>query len=340
MCIVVAVVLTGCGGGGNAIFPSDYQRPSWGLTNGKIAFAWIGGNAAGTYIATIPQGGGGQTNITPSNNPQSGLEGGYDPSFDAAGDKLVIVSKRVNQTNDGIYTMDATGEDANFARLTAITGTGYDFQPFWVTATAGTYANQVVYSSCRGTDGHGQILSISPTPSATPAPATVLSISGQSLTWPTISPDGNLLAYGVTAQTLDAYKNDNTQVMEAHVRRLSDNADFVIVDSANTAVWAAAHTDAPAFSPDSHKLALYTNISGQSEIWVVDISQIESGAVAPGSFSPQQLTHSGTVATPNRWPVFSPDGTRMLYISGYELWTISSDPASTNPNPIRLTRTY
>jgi hypothetical protein len=346
---VTCVILSGCGGGGNSVFPNIFWRATWGQTNGKIAFAWLGGTGVNYYLSTIPQGGGSETLLTPSTNANSGLEGGYDPSFNAAGDKLAFASRRDAQGSDGIYVMNATPNNPNATRLTADTAVGFDFQPFWVTATAGSYAGLVVYSSSRPGGTYGQILAVNPTLSSSQTPTPVMSDSGHNLTWPTVSPDGALLAYGETTaggQTLDQYNSDagNAFQMVIHVRRLADGADFVVVDSTNQTAWAAAHSDAPAFSPDSHTLAFHTNVSGGFEIWVADISQIESGATAPGSFSPVELTFTANSHWANGYPVYSPNvlGTNgsplLLYLSNRELWTIDSNPHSTSPNPVRLTQ--
>ena len=318
---VLTVAFTGCGGGNNnTIYQQVVERASW--FSNSITFSSFGGNSL-PYIWAMASSGSGQTVLTPALTgtplpPQGGLEPWYSPT----GTQIAFSGQRSPATTNGIYIMSSAGESSGISRMSPDDATGVDQQPFWVPA-AGPFASQVVYSTSRtvnasASGGRGRI--VAQVASTGGALTMLVDIPGRTATWAAISRDGTKLAYTV----YDGVWNFNSAPATAniYVKDISGtivpSAPGTLVTSADPTTPTVERTDrneAPSFSLDGTQVAFHSNRG-------LTFSIYRSGSL-DGTLAPTLLATALT-GSGDGYPVYSPDGTRILYNSARELVTMSS----------------
>lgn len=116
------------------------------------------------------------------------------------------------------------------------------------------------------------------------------------------SPNGKKIAYG--------NRNDG----DIHVMNADGSNDHALTDTGNN--------DFPDWSPDGHKIGFTSDASGQSEVWIMN----------PDGTHDHQVT---TVGVEGFSPVFSPNGMKMLYQHGPQIYV--SDLNGAHPQPVATT---
>jgi TolB protein len=120
---------------------------------------------------------------------------------------------------------------------------------------------------------------------------------------PAWSPDGTMVAY-TAGYGMEPRELSIVDVNNRAIRQITNNAALEIL---------------PAYSPDGQSIAYVSNITGDYEIWLLDLARGQS----------IQLTHSSTLDTR---PCWSPDGQKIMFVSrrsGYmHLWIMNKDGSS------------
>ena len=319
--VVLTVGFTGCGGSGaNTIYQQVVERASW--IGNAVTFASFGGNSV-PFIWSMASDGAGQTVLTPALT--TGLpEGGIEPWYSPNGSQIAFAGQRSPATTNGIYIMAAAGESTSIARLSPDDATGVDYQPFWVPAL-GLFASQVVYTTTRTVNtslsgGRGRIVAETTTGGTI---TMLVDIAGKTATWGAVSRDGNWLAYTL----YDGVLNLNSAPPAANIYVKSITAGFdptttgtlVTTKSPSDLTPRTDRNEAPSFSADGAQIAFHSNRNGTFSIFR---SVSLTGAVAPVVLA-TALTGNG-----DGYPVYSPDGTRILYNASRQLTTINSTDGS------------
>jgi TolB protein len=104
------------------------------------------------------------------------------------------------------------------------------------------------------------------------------------VSFPHVSPDGDWLVYERTEPREDIFLS---RIDGSDRRALTDDAFF---------------DRRPRFSPDGRRIAFYTNRDGQYEVWTLDR---DGSNLRPLTHDPERRNA--------RYPIWSPDGSRLLY---------------------------
>jgi Tol biopolymer transport system component len=319
--VVLAVGIIGCGGSGsNTIYQQVVERATW--SGNSIAFASFGGSSI-PYIWLMNSDGSSQTVLTPALDaalPQGGVEPYYSPT----GTQIAISGRRSPATTNGIYIMAAVGETSGISRLSPDDATGLDQQPFWVPA-AGQFASQVAYTTSRtvgasASGGRGRIVVQNPTGGAI---TMLVDIPGRTATWAAVSRDGTKLAYTVydgvwnlttAPATANIYVKDITGTVDP-----AATGTLISTQSTTNLTERADRSEAPSFSATGDQIAFHSNRNGTFSIFrSVDLTGAQTPVVLATALS----------GNGDGYPVYSPDGTRIVYNGSRQIITINSTDGS------------
>jgi len=210
-------------------------------------------------------------------SPHSGTHGDISPSISPDGKTLAFIRFH-SSTSSELYLVPSAGGEP--IRVTS--------DNRWINSCTWTQdGREIVFASNRAGN-----LSLWRIPAQGGAPER-LAAGGENTAWPTISRQGNLIAYIQTQLDTNIWRFDVMSVGKGK-------------GGASTKLISSTREDSsPQFSPDGRRIAFSSTRSGNHEIWVCD---------ADGS-NPVQLTSFGGphVGTP-RW---SPDGQEIAF--GYQM---------------------
>lgn len=304
---VVGVLVAGCGGGDSGVFYlTVFERPSWG-PGAFIAVAALGADG-NPYIWIVNEGGGGARLLTPSPTRAGEPAGGAHPAYSPDGTTIAFSGRRDQTTI--IYTMNALrGESAGLTAVTeanpAVAGNGSDRQPSW--SPDGTL---ILYSSNRP-DGNYDIWQVNVN---TRQRLEVVGDPGGTGTedrWPVFDPTG-------TGRIAFEAHDPATGNSDIWIREPDGTLVRVVGDGAET-----FGDGAPWWSNDGQSIYFHSNRGGDWDIWRVDL--------ATG-----QLTQLTNTAHQDGFPVTEPNGDRIAFVRGNEVWSMAQD----GTNLKRITRVF
>ncbi|MGD9519120.1 MAG: TolB family protein [Armatimonadota bacterium] len=307
----LALLLGGCGSSDDqVIFLNVRERPGWGL-NERLAVAALGGDG-NLYLWTVTASGGGITLLTPRRTQPTDAVGGMHPAYSPNDNGARIAFAGRRGESQIIYTMSSSsGESGGLTAVTeektAVAGNGSDRQPSWAPD-----GSAILYSSNRP-DGNWDIWKVTVADRARteliadPDPA----IPGSEERWPVYDPTGS----GRIA--FESY-DSRTKDADIWLREPDGTLARLVGDATDTFA-----DGAPWWSNDGQFIYFHSNRGGDFDIWRVEVA---TGALA-------QITNS---ADSDGYPVCEPNGTRIGFLRGNELWSCESNGTDLR----RITRLY
>jgi Tol biopolymer transport system component len=309
--LVGALLVGGCGGGGEQyVFLNVRERPSWG-PDGRIAVAALGGDA-NLYIWSVREQGGGSTLLTRRPTNPTEAAGGRHPAYSADGAMIAFSGHRQDGTL--IRLMDARrGDAAGLVVIdTTALGDGEDICPSW------TSAGTLLFSSSRP-DGDYDLWQANAT--APFNPTRVVDLPGHQL-WPMERP-------GNANQIVYEERDPASGYSHVCLYDRAAGAARVLVGSPTDQF----RDGGPCWAPDGSYVLFHSNRAGDFDIWRVAVNADGSPAGPP--------TRITSTPDSDGYPVFemgaaSEADWRVAFIRGNELWTMRPDGTDLR----RVTRMY
>ncbi len=293
--LLASITMVGCGGDSQStVFQNVSERTSWSST-GNIAFASFGGNGL-LYVYSINTQGRGLTLLTLTDNDDDlNDEGGRHPAYSPDGSQLAISARR--GATPAIYLINAERGDRDGAtRVTSDSGTGADTEPSFH-----PNGNRIIYTSTRGA-GNGDIRMIATDGSGM---VSVVETDAEEH-WAVVSPDGTKVAYqSDAAGTSDIWVKD--------ISNLGGAGYDPTAPGTNLTADSPFRNEAPAWSPDGTKIAFHSNRNGDFDVFLMNADGSNQVAVTADPRS-------------DGFPVFNPEGTRVVITRDREVWTVPALP--------------
>ena len=299
----VALALVGCGSSdSSAGFFTVSERPGFSV-DGDVAFAAYGGNGL-RYVYSMPARGGSATNLTPTDNDTDVTdEGGFHPSYNPDGTRLVMAARRTvpngpaTQSTDLFLISASSGDRGLLTQLTA--DTVEQQQPSFSPDGA-----HIVYT-CNAT-GDNDIW--------------VMDADGQN--------QQNLTNNAANDQWACFNPQNANQIVFQSDRDGQTELYILTIGSADPPVRLTTNSfrdEQPNWSPDGTTILYTSNSAGDFDIW-----SIPAAGGAP--------THITLDARSDGYPVWDPvaANNRFVFVRDRQLWTSLANGSSQN----QLTRTF